>query len=186
MHSSYVGDRTQETGSCHPHEHGTWTSDEHLQTTHHGWQGCEESDVHIHKVQDGTETGPNGQEIGEDASGTIDQTVMGGHLHLSRESFAIHDGEGTLHSEGLFTAVDVHGKMHYDETSGQVVVDAASDSFMLSANANGAIAAVTKVAFHTLVSKGYLELQDVGSLGRWAVFVLLVVLWALDMVPYLL
>ncbi|CAE7361296.1 unnamed protein product, partial [Symbiodinium sp. CCMP2456] len=113
-------------------------------------------------VQDGTETGPTGHEIGEDVSGTIDHTVMGGRLHLNKETFAIHDGEGTLHTEGLFTAVDVRGKMHYDETSGQVVVDAASDSFVLSANTNGAIAAATKVAFHTLLNKGYLEIKDVG------------------------
>ena len=137
--------------------HGTWVSQEHLQS--------KTLDVTIKSQTVGEESGP----VSADPE---DSDVVGSHSHqFATDSFQIHHGQGDLCSENWFFAKEVHGKMHWDEKSQNVIVDEATTNHInLSAPVNCAIGVVTSSVLQLIASKGYLNAWDAATLcciGTW-------------------
>ncbi|CAE7263301.1 unnamed protein product, partial [Symbiodinium sp. KB8] len=160
--SAYDGRRDSDTGDGNGS--GTWHTDKsvHHESESQGFFGTTKhvSDVKISRSQEGDENGP----VQEASEGDCD--VTGKHSGLnalwsSTETFSIHDGEGDLTTGNSFFATTVHGKMHYDEQTDKVEMDAVTGGHVtLSPNANCAIASAASAALQCAIQKGYLDWQD--------------------------
>jgi hypothetical protein len=149
VHSTFDGKHVRNGWS--ESSHGTWVSQEHLHS--------KTLDVTIKSQTAGEESGP----VSADPE---DSDVVGSHRHqFATDSFQIHHGQGDLCSENWFLATEVHGKMHWDEKSENVIVDEATTSHIkLSAPVNCAIGVVTSNVLQLIASKGYLNAWDAATL----------------------